>query len=355
MDGLTFGDSVTESPIAIHGYNPTNPAAVTINIGETGNEIIFTYTARTDITYTVRYMQYLVNAEIAPAKVVTNKTYNETVSETAIDILYYVPFGDTTKTLTLDTENNEIIFYYTYYNPFPPIIIPPQRPQLNTADHYAYVMGYPDGTVRPEDSITRAEVATIFFRLLTDESRAKYWTSENSFSDVKAGEWYNNAISTLANAGIVNGYADGTFRPDAPITRGEMAKIVAQFATLDTTSDIFSDISGHWSEAYINLAAGNGWINGYPDGSFKPEQSITRAETMTMINRVLNRVPADASRLLPVEQMVTFPDCAPDAWYYVNVQEATNSHTYERKKTEKNGDENWIGRRDNKDWTQLEG
>ena len=354
VDGLTFGTSVKESPIAIKGYNPTNPAEVTLTIGETGNEIIFTYTARTDITYTVRYMQYLVNAEIAPAKVVTGQTYGTTVTESAIDILYYIPFGDTAKTLTLDTENNEIIFYYTYYNPFTPIL-PPQRPQLNTADHYAYVMGYPDGTVRPEESITRAEVATIFFRLLTDESRAKYWTSENSFSDVKAGEWYNNAISTLANAGIVNGYADGTFRPNAPITRGEMAKVVAQFATLDTTADIFSDISGHWSEAYINLAAGNGWINGYPDGSFKPEQSITRAETMTMINRVLNRVPADASRLLPVEQMVTFPDCAPDAWYYVNVQEATNSHTYERKKTEKNGDENWIGRRDNKDWTQLEG
>ena len=230
----------------------------------------------------------------------------------------------------------------------------PVKPALNTDDHYAYVVGYPDGTVRPGGSITRAEAATIFFRLLTDATRSQYWTTANAYSDVAAGSWYNNAISTMSNAGIVNGYPDGTFRPDAPITRAEMAKMISLFAKLDKTEDRFTDIAGHWAEAYIKLAAGNGWIEGYPDGSFKPQQSITRAETMTMINRVLERVPSTISHLLPYSVMQTYPDCVASDWFYIAVQEATNSHTYERAATEKNGDEQWIALRDNRDWTQLE-
>ena len=251
--------------------------------------------------------------------------------------------------------NEPIVFHNTYNTGNATIIIPPdERPTLNTDDHYAYVVGYPDGTVRPMGNITRAEVATIFFRLLTDDSRTQFWATTNAYSDVKSGDWFNNAVSTLSNAGIISGYPDGTFRPNAPITRAEMAKVIALFAKLDKSEDRFNDIAGHWAEAYIKLAAGNGWIAGYPDGSFKPQQNITRAETMTMINRVLDRVPSVESHLLPYNVMLTFPDCQSGQWYYIAVQEATNSHTYERAVTEKNGDEQWIALRENRDWTEFE-
>ena len=259
--------------------------------------------------------------------------------------------GDQSGELT----NEPIVFHNTYNTGNATIIIPPdERPTLNTDDHYAYVMGYPDGTVHPMGNITRAEVATIFFRLLTDDSRAQFWATTNAYSDVKSGDWFNNAVSTLSNAGIISGYPDGTFRPNAPITRAEMAKVVALFAKLDKSEDLFNDIAGHWAEAYIRLAAGNGWIAGYPDGSFKPQQNITRAETMTMINRVLDRVPSVESHLLPYNVMLTFPDCQSGQWYYIAVQEATNSHTYERAVTEKHGDEQWIALRENRDWTEFE-
>ena len=259
--------------------------------------------------------------------------------------------GDQSGKLT----NEPIVFHNTYNTGNATIIIPPdERPTLNTDDHYAYVMGYPDGTVHPMGNITRAEVATIFFRLLTDDSRAQFWATTNAYSDVKSGDWFNNAVSTLSNAGIISGYPDGTFRPNAPITRAEMAKVVALFAKLDKSEDLFNDIAGHWAEAYIRLAAGNGWIAGYPDGSFKPQQNITRAETMTMINRVLDRVPSVESHLLPYNVMLTFPDCQSGQWYYIAVQEATNSHTYERAVTEKHGDEQWIALRENRDWTEFE-
>ena len=158
----------------------------------------------------------------------------------------------------------------------------------------------------------------------------------------------------MTSAGIVNGYPDGTFRPNAPITRAEMAKIIALFAKLDKTADRFPDTAGHWAEAYIRLAAGNGWIEGYPDGSFRPDRSITRAETVTMIDRVLERVPKDESRLLPHSAMLTFPDCRPGQWFYIAVQEAANSHVYERAANERSGDEQWKELRDNRDWTRLE-
>ena len=240
------------------------------------------------------------------------------------------------------------------YIPTPTPAPQPAKPALNTADHYAYLMGYPDGTVRPGGSITRAEATTIFFRLLTEESRSQFWATENRYSDVSAGRWYNNAVSTMTRAGIVNGYPDGTFRPNAPITRAEMAKIIALFAKLEPSAERFPDTAGHWAEAYIRLAAGNGWIEGYPDGTFRPNQSITRAETVTMIDRVLERVPKDESRLLPHETMLTFPDCRPGQWFYIAVQEAANSHIYERAASEQHGDERWKDLRDNRDWTRLE-
>lgn len=227
-------------------------------------------------------------------------------------------------------------------------------PQLNRDDHVAYIMGYPDGTVQPEGEITRAEACTIFFRLLTDSSRDYYFSKTNDYSDVNAGDWFNNAISTLSNAGIVTGYNDGTFRPNQPITRGEMAKIIANFANLSKGGKTFSDLSGHWSKTYVELAAGNGWIAGYPDGSFRPDQKITRAETVTMINRVLERVPAKELRLLSRSIMLTFPDNNPGDWYYIAIQEASNSHEYQRSVYETTGDEMWTKLIDNVDWTKLE-
>ena len=249
-------------------------------------------------------------------------------------------------------------FYFTneYTKPTDGKDVTPAKvsPQLNRDDHVAYIMGYPDGKVRPEGEITRAEACTIFFRLLTEQSRDYYFTKTNDYTDVSRSDWFNNAISTLSNAGIVTGYADGTFRPDQPITRGEMAKIIANFAKLGGATKSFTDLSGHWAKTYVELAAGNGWIAGYPDGTFGPDKKITRAETVTMINRVLDRVPAKESRLLPRSVMLTFPDNEPGEWYYIAIQEATNSHTYQRSVYETAGDEMWIKLIDNVDWTKLE-
>ena len=205
----------------------------------------------------------------------------------------------------------------------------PDDPALNSKDHVAYIIGYPDLTVRPCKNITRGEVATIFFRLLTDESRKAYWSQQNSYSDVNAFSWYNNAISTLSNAGIISGYPDGTFRPDAPISRAEFATIAARFSkTVYNGGNSFSDVDeSHWAFCYISLAEYLGWIIGYPDGTFRPDQTISRAEAMTLVNRVLERE-VETENMLP--DMQTWPDNQPGAWYYEAVQEATNSHEYVR-------------------------
>ena len=201
---------------------------------------------------------------------------------------------------------------------------------LNGDDHYAYVVGYSDGTVRPNANISRAEVATIFFRLLKEEVRDGNLTAENTFADVTDGQWHNKAISTMAKLGAVKGRNAEAFDPGAPITRAEFATICARFdKTQISTSSNFTDISGHWAEKSIERAAALGWIAGYSDGTFRPSNYITRAEAMTMINRVLCRVPETESDLLP--GMITWPDNQPGTWYYLAVQEATNSHDYDRK------------------------
>ena len=329
--------------------NPEYPAAGTLV--ESGSEYTVNYVKRTDLSYTVHYYFKDTTTKLADDKVVTDQTFGETVTEKALNIFGYDVFGESEKAITIGVGANEIIFYYTrFVYPYVPVV----KPALNRDDHYAYVVGYPDGMVRPGGNITRAEAATIFFRLLTDDSRNQFWMTTNAYSDVNRGDWFNNAVSTLSNAGIISGYPDGTFRPNAPITRAEMSKIIALFAKLNKSEDRFNDIAGHWAEAYIKLAAGNGWIAGYPDGSFKPQQNITRAETMTMINRVLERVPSVESHLLPYNAMLTFPDCQSGQWFYIAVQEATNSHTYERAASEKNGDEQWIALRANRDWTQFQ-
>ena len=234
----------------------------------------------------------------------------------------------------------------------PTVTIPDDVPTgLNGDDHYAYIVGYPDSTVRPQNGITRAEVATIFFRLLTDETRNANSTKSNSYSDVAEGAWYNHAVSTLSAMGIVKGDSQGKFNPNAPITRAEFAAIAARFDDkANTTAVDFSDIASHWAKDEISAAANNGWINGYTDGTFRPNNKITRAEAMTLVNRVLKRLPETAEDLH--NDMIKWSDNSDtSAWYYLAVQEATNSHYYDLKE---NKHEKWSKLRETRDWTELE-
>ena len=236
----------------------------------------------------------------------------------------------------------------------PTVDIPDDVPTgLDGDDHFAYIVGYPDGNVKPGGNITRAEVATIFFRLLTEDVRTANSTQSNSLSDVSRGQWFNHAISTLSSMGIVKGNPDGTFDPDAPITRAEFAAIAARFDDKNTnTTSNFSDIASHWAKDEIGVAANKGWINGYPDSTFRPDQYITRAEAMTLVNRVLNRLPEKSEDLL--DDMIKWPDNADaSVWYYLAVQEATNSHDYSDK-SDADKYEKWTKIRDARDWTLLE-
>lgn len=230
-------------------------------------------------------------------------------------------------------------------------------PLLNTEDHFAYIVGYPvdyytgektdDQTkmpVKPQGQITRAEVATIFFRMLTDEARNEYWSQTSSYSDVSVNNWFNNAVCTLSNAGIISGYPDGSFQPNGKITRAEFATIASRFFDVTVSgADAFPDISGHWARQYINEAAAIGIVTGYEDGTFRPQKLITRAEAMTMVNRTLGRAP-EKDHLL--DDMLKWPDNMDTTqWYYAQVQEATNSHEYQMA-TASDGTEYEI-------WTEL--
>lgn len=226
---------------------------------------------------------------------------------------------------TIDTGKDD------YYPIIIPTIIGKDTGMLNKTDHFAYVIGYPDGTVHPNGQITRAEVATIFFRLLRDEVRDGAFATSNTYSDVAYGKWYNNPISTMSALGIITGYPDGTFKPNKPITRAEFAAIAARFdETQSGKSATFSDVIGHWAAKEIGIAYYNDWIKGYPDGTFKPDQNITRAEAMTLINRVLERKPESPADLLTNMNKWT-DNMDTSKWYYLDVQEATNSHGYTRK------------------------
>lgn len=222
---------------------------------------------------------------------------------------------------------------------------------LNNTDHFAYIVGYGNGEVQPQNSITRAEVAAIFFRLLEDGIRNENFTHQNDFSDVAADAWYCSSVSTLSRMGIIAGYPDGTFRPNAPITRAEFAAIATRFDNNgDKTPVSFTDIIGHWAEGEITVAANHGWVSGYGDGTFRPQNQITRAETMSLVNRVLKRLPETPADLLP--DMITWTDNADtSSWYYLPVQEATNSHYYEFKENSKY--EKWTELRETRDWSKL--
>lgn len=290
--------------------------------------------------------------------------YRITVKEAKGSDRYYVTYDDTTYTYDFTVNDKGEIsiktpITCTFTNKYTKrhTTATPSKPTLNTGDHYAYVMGYPDGTVRPNGSITRAEVSAILFRLLSDKTRDEYFTTESSFTDVKAGAWYNNSIATLEKAGVIVDTAKGgAFRPNEAITRAELAAMLAQFSDAKPVKGVkFSDVSAkHWAYEAIAIAAKMGWIEGYPDGTFRPDATITRAEMMTLVNRALERVPSDEDHLLSKRVMLTFPDCKSGDWFYIAVQEATNSHTYERAATEKNGDEQWTALRANRDWTLLE-
>ncbi|MDR4039053.1 MAG: S-layer homology domain-containing protein [Evtepia sp.] len=241
------------------------------------------------------------------------------------------------------------------------------KPSLNTEDHYGYIIGYPvdyytglpteDQTkkpVKPQGNITRAEVATIYFRMLTDESRNHFWSQDSGYPDVALADWFNNAIATLSNGGIISGYPDGTFDPNGYITRAEFAVIAARFFDMDYQGeDLFPDIDGHWAQDYINQAAENGFIEGYPDGTFGPDKYITRAEAVTLVNRTLDRHP-DPDHFL--EDMLVWPDnLDTEAWYYADMQEATNSHEYQMKKDAQGNEyEVWTKILPIRDWEALE-
>ena len=264
-----------------------------------------------------------------------------------------------------DVITKDMTYTYTYSwrssggsggsnRPKPPVVeIPDDVPTgLNGKDHYAYIIGYGNNDVRPQNNITRAEVATIFFRLLTDETREANMTKSNSYNDVKDGDWFCCAVSTLSKMGIIKGYEDGSFKPNDPISRAEFAAIAARFdPDGDKTPATFADVTSHWAKDEISIAANHGWIKGYEDGSFKPDQKITRAETMTLVNRVLNRLPETKDDLH--KDMKTWVDNMDEtAWYYLAVQEATNSHYFKNKTGTKF--EQWTDLRDTRDWSELE-
>lgn len=222
-------------------------------------------------------------------------------------------------------------------------------PKLNTCDHFAYVQGYPDGTVKPAGSITRAEVAAILFRLMDADSRSLYYSTASGFRDVDSTKWYNTYVATLNNAGVITDSRTGYFRPNDAITRAELAAMLAQFAEKKSAAIYFSDVSaGYWAANAIALTANLGWINGYPDGTFGPDKTVTRAELMAMVNRATGRAPKSAGALL--SGMKTWKDNADTArWYYLDVQEATNSHTYLGAPTE-----TWTSLTATPDWSQYE-
>ena len=221
---------------------------------------------------------------------------------------------------------------------------------LNGEDHFAYIVGHNDGNVYPNGLISRAETAAVFFRLLKDEVRDGNLLTSNTYSDVPDDYWANTAISTMTGLGIVQGHSGTTFDPEAPITRAQFAAICARFDTgAGGTTQTFSDISGHWAEEYIRQVAGLGWIKGFEDGTFRPDTYITRAQAMTMINRVLNRIPEENSDL--PAGMNTWPDCNPGDWFSLAVQEATNSHAFQHKT---GNFETWTGMNKTPDWTRYE-
>ena len=319
-----FSGTPTRSGYTFTGWEPSVAATVTDNAVYTAQWAKNSSSSHHSTRYTLHYEsnggtaykdeRYSSGTKVTLDKTPTRESYTFTG--------WYADQALTQKITTVTMNSNK-----TVYAGWEATGVPDK---LNGDDHYAYVIGYLDGNVRPNANVSRAETATIFFRLLKSDIRDGNLIADNGFSDVSDGQWHNKAISTMAKLGIVKGRRADNFDPDASITRAEFAAICARFNTKPVeNSGSFSDISGHWAENEIERAAAFGWISGYPDGTFRPDARITRAEAMTMINRVLCRMPQSKSDLL--DSMVTWPDNKPSDWHYLAVQEATNSHDFDRK------------------------
>lgn len=259
------------------------------------------------------------------------------------DKTYRTPYNFATP-LTQDTT----IYAKWFLIVLPGVTVKKNTPKLNTADHFAYVQGYPDGTVKPAGNITRAETAAILFRLMDDASRKTYYSTKSGFRDVATGSWYNTYVATLNNAGVITDSSNGYFRPNEAITRAELAAMLAKFSETTGAANYFNDVSAkYWAANAIAICAKLGWITGYPDGTFRPDKNVTRAELMAMINRATGRAPKSADAFLP--GMKTWIDNTSDKWYYLDVQEATNSHSYTVK-----GSETWTALTSDPNWSLYE-
>lgn len=351
VNNVNAGTEVTEDAISVTGYTAAAPTQQKLNLSATGtNEIIFYYTKNvgTQVGYTIRYLKEGTGEALLPAYSGTGVAGNSlTVTAPAID--GYTALAPTSYTITLnaDAAKNIITFYYREATSTIPAGEPAKEPfnknanprQLNRDDHFAYIKGYPDGTVRPEASLTRAEAAAILYRVMEKSCVERFHAESSSFRDVPDGKWYTTYVATLEKAGVIVDSKDNNFRPNDAITRAELASMLAQFANVTGGTTSFSDVPAtHWAADYIAAAVRSGWIQGYPDGTFRPEQTIKRAEMTAMVNRALGRDPQSASDLL--EGMKTWKDNAdPTAWFYLDIQEAANGHTYARK----TGGEYWTG------------
>ena len=489
----TFDTEVTEQAADVVGYTPDAPSKTMI-LDEYNKVLTFSYSAKTDVSYTVRYLREGDNKVLAPEKVVTDQTFDTEVTENAADVIGYTPDAPS-KTMILDEYNKVLTFSYsantyhyevhyflqapdgsymekevdktptgvfdttvtitpdpnrygahysynsgkstvsgvvtvddpttilklyvyydldfhtltfdtmggskiapetvrhgltvakpkdpvnggywfdgwytdkTYRTPYnfatpltqdttiyakwflivlPGVTVKKAAPKLNTSDHFAYVQGYPDGTVKPAGNITRAETAAILFRLMDDASRKTYYSTKSGFRDVASGSWYNTYVATLNNAGVITDSSNGYFRPNEAITRAELAAMLAKFSETTGAANYFNDVSAsYWAANAIAICAKLGWITGYPDGTFRPDKNVTRAELMAMINRATGRAPKSADAFLP--GMKTWIDNTADKWYYLDVQEATNSHSYTVK-----GSETWTALTSDPNWSLYE-
>ena len=345
--GITY--TVTEAEADKDGYTTTSVNASGSIIKDDTAAVTFTNTRNSSSSH--HSTRYTLHYESNGGTTYKDERYSSgtkvTLDKTPTRESYTFTGWYADKALTDKITNVKMTGNKTVYAGWTATNVPDM---LNGDDHYAYVVGYSDGTVRPNANISRAEVATIFFRLLKEEVRDGNLTTENTFADVTDGQWHNKAISTMAKLGVVKGRNAEAFDPDAPITRAEFATICARFDKNQiSTSSNFTDISGHWAEKYIERAATLGWIAGYSDGTFRPSNYITRAEAMTMINRVLCRMPQSEDDLL--NDMTVWPDNHPTDWHYLAVQEATNNHEFERKGAV---NETWTKLTSAPDWTRYQ-
>lgn len=344
---LYYGDLYPKAPVPVpntnYVFSTWTPVLPEAEATVTGDKTFTAYfTPEATASYTVYYYRNGTTTAVHEPKTVTGQKIGSSVSESAVSVSGYSVVAPTSKTITLGESINTIIFYYLKdSNPDPkprprpdrdtnPVVVveEPIPLALNMVDHFQYLQGYPDNTVRPEGNITREEVAAVFYRLLMDDYRGSIMTNDENFPDVEANTWSTKYIATLTNGKILEGYEDGTFKPHNFITKAELAAVASRFDNLSPfEDDSFTDIAGHWANKYINSAAKKGWVKGNPDGTFKPDKYITRAEFATLVNNVLDRR-VQKDKIL--ETARKFPDLPATKWYYEAMMEAVNSHLFNR-------------------------